>query len=83
MVSKYQETGNLIYYQGARNAYATSSSFQTFHTKLLDTEDGLPSLDSFYWKINAYNSEGTPYAPFTQEALVEIERGMKRNRVFS
>lgn len=77
MGMSYQQAWNLIYHEGTRNAKASSSHYQTFGTKLIETIDGLPSLDSYYWKIDAYNKDGNPYAPFTREALVEIEKGMK------
>lgn len=73
----YEQTWNLLFHEGARNAEASSSHFNQFRTKLIDTIDELPSLDSVYWKIPAYNSEGTAYAPFTKEALLKLEKGIE------
>lgn len=80
----YEETWQLVFHDGARNAEASFSQHDHFHTRLIETIDGLPSLDSAYWKIPAYNEEGAPYADFTEDALFSIEKGMKfavENRV--
>ncbi|MGE6487424.1 SIR2 family NAD-dependent protein deacylase [Paenisporosarcina sp. NPDC076898] len=73
----YQQAWNAIFHEGARNALATSSHLNNFHTQLIDTVDGLPALDSCYWKIPAYNSEGEPFAPFTKAALAQLKNGMR------
>ncbi len=72
----FEEAWNLLYFQGARNAEASSSHFQNIRTKLIDTVEGLPSLDSYYWKISAYDTEGIPFAPLTKQALKQLEKGM-------
>jgi NAD-dependent SIR2 family protein deacetylase len=80
----YQQTWDLIFHEGAVNAEAFASNDKIFRTKLIDSIEGLPSLDSTYWKIPAYDQTGKPYAKFTKEALVEIRKGMKyavQNRV--
>jgi len=73
----YQQAWNAIYHEGAKNAVASSSHLNNFHTQLIDTVDGLPALDSYFWKIPAYNSEGEPYAPFTKAALAKLKNGMR------
>ena len=73
----YEQTWNLLFHEGAKNAEASSSHYNNFHTKLIDTIEGLPSFESYYWKIPAYNSEGVPYASFTREALSKIEKGIE------
>ncbi|MBU8915118.1 hypothetical protein BGM25_03540 [Bacillus sp. FJAT-29953] len=72
----YQQAWNVIFHEGARNAMASSSHYRHFRTKLLAATDGLPALDSWYWKVPAYTVEGIPYAPLTNEALLEIKKGM-------
>lgn len=72
----YQQAWNLIYHEGARNVEASSSHYQQFSNKLIDTIDGLPSLDSYFWKISAFDAQGKPYAPFTKEALAKINKGI-------
>lgn len=80
----YEQTWKLLFHEGAKNAEASSNHFNRFRTKLIDTIDGLPSLDSFYWEIPAYNAEGIAFAPLTKEVLLNIEKGIQHaveNRV--
>ena len=73
----YNETWNLLFQYGARNAEASKSRSGQFQTRLIDTIDELPSLDSHYWKIPAYNENGEPFAPFSKRALREVEKAIK------
>jgi len=73
----YEQTWNLVFHEGCRNAVATSSHYQNFHTKLIDSVEGLPAFDSCYWNIPAYDSNGTAFASLTKEALKRLEKGIK------
>jgi NAD-dependent SIR2 family protein deacetylase len=80
----YRQTWNLLFHHGAVNAEASKSTYKLFHSHLIDSIDGLPSLDSCYWKIPAYNEQGLAFSPFTDEALHEIKKAMGdavRNRI--
>ncbi|MCM3363760.1 SIR2 family NAD-dependent protein deacylase [Niallia sp. Sow4_A1] len=73
----FQETWDIVYRYGATNAMASSSQSGIFFSKLIDSVEGLPSLDSFYWKKNAYDENGKPYAPLSKKAEIELRRGMR------
>lgn len=73
----YREAWDMIYNLGATNAIASSSQSGMFYSKLIDSVDGLPSFDSYYWKIHAYDKKGIPFAALSEKAELELKRGMK------
>lgn len=73
----YRETWGLVYREGTKNAIATVSTFNQFTSRLIDTVEELPSLDSHYWKILAYREDGELFAPLTKQAEHEVKKGLK------
>ncbi|MCM3763824.1 Sir2 family NAD-dependent protein deacetylase [Neobacillus niacini] len=72
----YHEAWNLIFQNGATNAIASKSQSGSVSTRLLDTINELPSLDSQFWKIPAYHPDGTPFAPLSEQAKIELKKGL-------
>ena len=72
----YSETWEIIYKYGARNAEATRSLFPPLQTRIISTNDELPSFDSTYWKRTALNKEGKPHTPLSKLVLNEVEKAM-------
>lgn len=73
----YRETWNFLFREGARNAVASKSTLGNYSTRLIDTLDELPSLDSSYWKITAFNEIGEAFAPLTESAHFELEKAIR------
>jgi hypothetical protein len=79
----YPETWKLVFREGTKNAFAMVSNYHQFTSRLIETVDELPSLDSHYWKISAYREDGELFAPLTKQAEQEVKRGLRyveRNR---
>lgn len=72
----YSEAWRIIYEKGATNAVASKSQKGNFHSRLLDTTEELPSLDSHYWKIPAYLPNGKPFATLSQAAKRELNKAL-------
>lgn len=73
----YQQAWQQVFLEGTRNAVASISKKGTFSTRLLDTIDDLPSLDSHYWRIPAYNKNNQAFAPLTKEVAKELKKGLR------
>jgi NAD-dependent SIR2 family protein deacetylase len=73
----FHETWNLLYHHGAINATASSSQRGMFFSSLIDSIEGLPSLDSSYWKRNAYDENGILFAPLSEKAKNKLKEGLK------
>ena len=73
----YRETWERVFREGAKNAISTISTFNKFSSRLLDTIEELPSLDSHYWKIPAYGENGECFAPLSKQASRELKKGLQ------
>jgi NAD-dependent SIR2 family protein deacetylase len=73
----FRETWDRLYRYGATNATASSNQVGMFFSKLIDSVDGLPSLDSTYWKKNAYDENGVPFALLSEKAENELKKGLE------
>lgn len=73
----FRQAWALIHKKGTTNAQAIVSQRAQFTSHLIDTIDELPSADSLYWKVPAYNDRGLPYAAYTDELEWELNRTAK------
>lgn len=78
----YKEAWRVVFEQGASNAKASSSTFGKMTTYLIDSIDGLPPLDSHYWRMPLEEAEHRwrkQFSPDFQRAIDAAVR-MRRRR---
>jgi hypothetical protein len=73
----FKETMSLLFEYGATNAVGMQKVTGVFHSSIIDSIEGLPSFDSQYWKILAYNEKGEPFAELTDSAKKEIHKALE------
>ncbi|WP_078549743.1 hypothetical protein [Litchfieldia alkalitelluris] len=73
----FRETLQLLFNEGATNAEGFKTGTGNFCSSTIDSVGELPSFDSHYWKIPAYDENGVAFAKLTQAAKREVAKALR------
>ena len=75
----FEEVWSMVFKYGATNVNASMSVLheQKFGSRLLGTIEGLPSLDSYYWRRLLETKEPTPTERWTDNLYETMEKRLK------